>query len=73
MIALGWIGTKYLSGGQSAFMGLINSFVHVIMYFYYYLTSVDNKFKQSVWKKYITQLQMVSGCMSVEFDGIFDC
>lgn len=60
MVALGWIGTKYLAGGQSVFMGLINSFVHVIMYFYYYLTSVDNKFKQSFWKKYITQLQMVS-------------
>jgi hypothetical protein len=59
MVALGWIGTKYLSGGQSVFMGLINSFVHVIMYSYYYLTSVDNKFKQSFWKKYITQLQMV--------------
>jgi hypothetical protein len=28
-------------------------------YLYYYLTSVDNKYKQSFWKKYITQIQMV--------------
>lgn len=60
MVALAWIGLKYLAGGQSVFMGVINSFVHVIMYLYYYLTSVDNKYKQSSWKKYITQLQMVS-------------
>lgn len=60
MVALGWIGTKYFAGGHSAFMAIINSFIHVIMYLYYYLTSIDNKYKQSVWKKYITQLQMVS-------------
>lgn len=60
MVMLTWIGMKYVGGGHSAFMAVLNSFVHVIMYFYYYLTSVDNKYKQSVWKKYITQLQMVS-------------
>lgn len=60
MVALTWIGMKYFAGGHSVFMGVINSFVHVIMYLYYYLTSVDNKYKQSSWKKYITQLQMVS-------------
>lgn len=59
MVALTWIGTKYLAGGHSVFTGLINSCVHVIMYFYYYLTTVDDKYKQSFWKKYITQLQMV--------------
>mgnify|MGYP003449524122 CR=1 FL=1 len=59
MVALTWIGTKYLPGGHSVFTGLINSFVHVIMYFYYYLTSVDSKYKQSFFKKYITILQMV--------------
>ena len=59
MVALTWIGTKYVAGGHSVFTGWINSLVHVIMYFYYYLTTVDNKYKQSFWKKYITQLQMV--------------
>lgn len=60
MVALSWIGMKYFAGGHSCFMGIINSFVHVIMYAYYFLTSIDNKYKQSSWKKYITQLQMVS-------------
>jgi GNS1/SUR4 family len=60
MVALAWIGTKYFAGGHSVFMGTINSFVHVIMYLYYYLTSVDGKWKESKWKKHITQLQMVN-------------
>lgn len=59
MVALTWMGTKYFAGGHSVFTGWINSFVHVIMYFYYFLTSIDAKYKQSSWKKYITQLQMV--------------
>lgn len=63
MVALSWIGTKYLGGGHSVFMGLINSIVHVVMYLYYYLTSVDKKYRNSSWKKYITQLQMVSLCL----------
>lgn len=68
MVALTWIGTKYFSGGHSVFTGLINCCVHVIMYFYYYLTTVDNKYKQSFWKKYITQLQMVQfGCMAIHW------
>ena len=60
MVLLSFFGTKYFAGGQSVFMGVINSFVHVIMYLYYFLTSIDNKYKHSSWKKYITQLQMVS-------------
>lgn len=60
MVALSFLGVKYFGGGHSIFMGLINSFVHVIMYFYYFLTTIDNKYKQSFWKKHITQLQMVS-------------
>lgn len=66
MVMLAWMGLKYVGGGHSVFMGALNSFVHVIMYFYYYLTSVDNKYKQSVWKKYITQLQMVSDSLALD-------
>lgn len=68
MVLLAWIGMKYVGGGHSVFMGTLNSFVHVIMYLYYYLTSVDNKYKQSFWKKYITQLQMVQfGLMALHW------
>lgn len=65
MVALSFMGAKYLAGGHSVFMGIINSFVHVIMYLYYFLTSIDNRYKQSSWKKYITQLQMVNLSISL--------
>lgn len=38
----------------------MNSFVHVVMYSYYFLTSYNPEMKQSLWwKKYITQIQLV--------------
>lgn len=55
-----WAGFKFVAGGHSVFFGHINSLVHTVMYFYYFLTSVSIEYKKSVWwKKYITQLQMV--------------
>ena len=51
---------KSLTGGHAALTGLINCVVHVIMYFYYYLTIVNPEYKKSIWwKKHITQIQMV--------------
>lgn len=42
-------------------LGLLNCFVHVIMYSYYFLTSFNPELKRSAWwKKHITQLQLVS-------------
>lgn len=42
-------------------LGTINSFVHVIMYGYYFLTSYRPELKNSMWwKKHITQIQLVS-------------
>lgn len=40
--------------------GFLNSFIHMIMYFYYFLTSYSPEVKKSLWwKKYITQLQLL--------------
>ncbi|XP_052860218.1 elongation of very long chain fatty acids protein 7-like [Anopheles cruzii] len=60
MVMLIWSGVKWFPGGHGVFMGFINSFVHVVMYFYYFLTSVSPKYKGNLWwKKYITQLQII--------------
>ncbi|KAB0795323.1 hypothetical protein PPYR_12162 [Photinus pyralis] len=60
MCLLGWMGTKYVAGGHGCLLGLINTTVHVIMYFYYLLTAWDKKYKDNIWwKKHITQLQIV--------------
>ncbi|KAK4875912.1 hypothetical protein RN001_012334 [Aquatica leii] len=59
MCLLTWTGTKYVAGGHGLFIGCINSFVHVVMYFYYLLTAWDKKYKENIWwKKHLTQLQI---------------
>lgn len=52
-----WGASKYMAGGHTTFLGLLNTFVHVIMYTHYLLSSM--KIDTSSWKKYITQLQLV--------------
>lgn len=50
-----YIGLKFVPYGNTGFTPIINSFVHVIMYFYYYLASLGPSMQQILWwKKYIT-------------------
>lgn len=61
MVVLTWNATKFLGGGHSIFTGFINSIIHIVMYSYYLLTAFSPKHKNNVWwKKYITQMQIVS-------------
>ncbi|XP_015833383.2 very long chain fatty acid elongase 7 isoform X1 [Tribolium castaneum] len=62
MAVFSWITCKFFIGGQVFFLGLPNLFVHVVMYFYYFLTSWDPTYRNSVLKKYITQLQILQHC-----------
>ncbi|XP_051165729.1 elongation of very long chain fatty acids protein-like [Leptopilina boulardi] len=57
MVIGAWGAVKYLPGGHITFLGLINSFVHIVMYSHYLATSL--KLGKPWWKKYITQLQLV--------------
>ncbi|XP_067008056.2 very long chain fatty acid elongase 7 [Anabrus simplex] len=55
-----WLALKYAPGGNPIFLGLLNSFVHVVMYSYYFLSSLDPEYKKSIWwKKHLTQLQII--------------
>ncbi|KAF7413409.1 hypothetical protein HZH68_001898 [Vespula germanica] len=56
MIIVTWVGIRYLPGGHGVFLGLINTFVHIIMYTHYLWTSLN--LGKAWWKKYITQLQI---------------
>jgi len=55
-----WFGVKFTPGGHSTFFGLLNTFVHIIMYTYYLLSALGPSFQKFLWwKKYLTTLQMV--------------
>ncbi|CAK1553381.1 unnamed protein product [Leptosia nina] len=60
MVILSWAATMYYPGGHGTMVGVINTFVHIIMYSYYLLTVAYPSVKGSLWwKKYITQLQII--------------
>ncbi|XP_019891804.1 elongation of very long chain fatty acids protein AAEL008004 isoform X3 [Musca domestica] len=55
-----WFGVKFTPGGHSTFFGLLNTFVHIIMYTYYMFSAMGPQFQKYLWwKKYLTTLQMV--------------
>ncbi|XP_037782502.1 elongation of very long chain fatty acids protein-like isoform X1 [Penaeus monodon] len=55
-----WYGVRYQPGGHNTLMGLLNSFVHVVMYGYYLLAAMGPKVRPYLWwKKHVTTLQMV--------------
>lgn len=59
MVLVAYVAAKWLPGGPGSLLGIINCFVHVIMYSYYFATSIKPKLKESMWwKKYITQVQL---------------
>lgn len=47
-------------GGMGSFHAMVNSTVHVIMYFYYGLAAAGPRFQKFLWwKKYMTAIQLV--------------
>ena len=55
-----WFGIRFTPGGHSSFFALLNSSVHVVMYFYYMVAAMGPKYAKFIWwKKYLTVLQMV--------------
>uniref|UniRef100_A0A0C9RVW1 Elongation of very long chain fatty acids protein n=1 Tax=Fopius arisanus TaxID=64838 RepID=A0A0C9RVW1_9HYME len=55
-----WFGVKFTPGGHSTFFGLLNTFVHIIMYGYYLLAALGPQMQPYLWwKKYLTALQMI--------------
>uniref|UniRef100_A0A0C9Q1Z9 Elongation of very long chain fatty acids protein n=2 Tax=Fopius arisanus TaxID=64838 RepID=A0A0C9Q1Z9_9HYME len=56
-----WMGLKFAPGGHSTFFSLLNTFVHIIMYFYYMVAAMGPEYQKYIWwKKYLTSFQMAS-------------
>lgn len=65
MPMIAWGAAKYYPGGHGSFIGLVNSFVHIIMYTYYMLAAMGPEYAKYLWwKKYITTLQLVQFCLT---------
>jgi hypothetical protein len=59
-----------VTGGHASLVGYVNTGVHVVMYSYYFVTSMWPEYRKNLWwKKYITQLQMVNKRYEVIFWG----
>ncbi|XP_046960783.1 elongation of very long chain fatty acids protein 7-like [Vanessa cardui] len=54
-----WFNLKYEPSYSTIFLGTLNSYVHVIMYTYYGLSTFPELAKKLWWKKYITSLQLI--------------
>uniref|UniRef100_A0A182PT22 Elongation of very long chain fatty acids protein n=1 Tax=Anopheles epiroticus TaxID=199890 RepID=A0A182PT22_9DIPT len=50
---------RYLAGGHAIMLGMLNTFVHAVMYFYFFLTIYRPELTRGAsWKRYVTLLQM---------------
>lgn len=57
------LGLIIFIGGHGTLLGLINSFIHVVMYAYYMLSAIPSMQKYLWWKRYLTIMQIVSTCL----------
>ena len=44
-----WLGVRFLPGGHGTFFGLVNAFVHVVMYTYYLIAGLGPAFQKYIW------------------------
>ncbi|XP_013872855.1 very long chain fatty acid elongase 5 [Austrofundulus limnaeus] len=65
MLNIWWFVMNWIPCGHSYFGASLNSFVHVVMYSYYGLSSVPALRPYLWWKKYITQLQLIQFSMTI--------
>jgi len=59
-----WWGPRFVGGGQSGFGPFLNSWVHSVMYLYYFLSACGPSLHKYLWwKRYLTTMQMVQFVM----------
>ncbi|KAB7503283.1 Elongation of very long chain fatty acids protein 5 [Armadillidium nasatum] len=60
MILNSWMGVRHAPTGHSFFIHLANSFVHISMYSYYFLSSLGTWIRPYLWwKPLLTQMQII--------------
>ncbi|KAL5243380.1 hypothetical protein ACI65C_010790 [Semiaphis heraclei] len=60
MVITCWAYLRFIKGEQSTLPGGINSFIHTIMYFYYFLAALGPQMQPYLWwKRYLTRMQIL--------------
>ena len=56
-----WFASRFLGGGHSAVVPLLNTLVHILMYSYYMVSSMSPSYSKLIapWKRYLTIIQLV--------------
>jgi elongation of very long chain fatty acids protein 7 len=55
-----WPGLRFTAGGHASFFAFLNALVHIVMYFYYFLSAMGPSVQKYLgWKKYLTTFQMI--------------
>merc|ERR1712038_2070640 len=55
-----WFGIRFVGGGHTTFVGFLNMGVHVVMYFYYFMSSMGPSVQKYLWwKRYLTTMQLM--------------
>ncbi|XP_034478805.1 elongation of very long chain fatty acids protein F-like isoform X4 [Drosophila innubila] len=71
VFAIYWVVRFNGFGGQFFTMALANTFVHIVMYFYYMISAIYTGIKRSLWwKKYITKIQIIQ-FVSVSLHSVY--
>lgn len=77
MFPIWWLCTSYLANGTSAVAALMNSILHVLLYYYYCISTIGQKYQKYVWwKRYFVLLQMLQFCILIVFCSLLlyaDC
>ncbi|XP_022177785.1 elongation of very long chain fatty acids protein 4-like [Myzus persicae] len=60
MVITCWAYLRFIKGEQLIFGGIINSFIHTVMYSYYFLSALGPHMQKYLWwKKYLTRMQII--------------
>ncbi|EHB10085.1 Elongation of very long chain fatty acids protein 5 [Heterocephalus glaber] len=65
MFNIWWFVMNWVPCGHSYFGATLNSFIHVLMYSYYGLSSIPSMRPYLWWKKYITQGQLIQFVLTI--------
>ncbi|XP_053466941.1 elongation of very long chain fatty acids protein 2 isoform X2 [Ictalurus furcatus] len=65
MFNIWWCVLNWIPCGQSFFGPTLNSFIHVLMYSYYSLSTIPSMHNYLWWKRYLTQAQLIQFILTI--------